>query len=159
VSNDSFAPIYEYIQQAQTPVDAMSAPPGWTAVPWNSDATPDVTAAPFEGLQPPNENDALPPMQLPPALTGVLYYTTTDPIMPGTDLDGFDFDSSQAFSGMAEDSTSIVSDAISAAIDADTTGVTSEAISPTLVPEPGTIGLLLASVGVLLLRACRKPRS
>ena len=49
VSNDSFEPIYEYIQQVQTPVDAMTAPPGWTAVPWNSDATPDVTALPLRG--------------------------------------------------------------------------------------------------------------
>ena len=79
--------------------------------------------------------------------------------MPGADLDGFDFDSSQAFAGMAEDSMSVVSDAVTAAIDPDTTGVTSEAISPTLVPEPGTIGLLLAAVGVLLPKAFRKTRS
>ncbi len=66
----------------------MSAPPGWIAVPWNSDNTPDVTAPPIEGDQPPDDN-SFPPPDLPPAMTGVLFYTTTDPIMPGDDLDGF----------------------------------------------------------------------
>ncbi len=47
---------------------------------------------------------------------------------------------------------SVVSDAVTASINSSTTGVTSEAISPTLVPEPCTIALLLASVSVLLLR-------
>jgi len=144
VSNASFAPIYQYVQEVETPIDAASAPPGWTAVPWNSGITPDVTAPPFQSAQPPYDTDPLQPLNL-PTLNGILYYTATNPILPGSDLNGFSFDSSQAYSAQAEDSMSFISDGVSAALNAGTTGLTSELLFPTLVPEPNTIALLVAA--------------
>jgi hypothetical protein len=152
VENESFAPIYQYVQEAETPIDAATAPPGWTAVPWNYTNTPDVTALPYESAQPPYENDPLQPIP-PQTLNGILYYTTSNPILPGSDLDGFSFDSSLAFEGMAEDSMSVVSDGVSSWINTSTTGLTSEALFPTLtVPEPGAFAVLLAAASVLLMR-------
>ena len=72
--------------------------------------------------------------------------------MPGSDLDGFAFDTSQAYTGMAEDSASFLSDGRSTFVDPNTLGLTTEALFPTLtaVPEPASLAVL--SFALLLLR-------
>jgi hypothetical protein len=155
VSNDTFEPIYQYIQEVETPITSVTAPPGWTAVPWSYLNTPDVTRLPLASAPPPYENDPIDPVD-PVTLQGILYYTTSEPVMPGNDLDGFSFEGSQAFSSQAEDSMSIVSDGRSTFVDAMTTGLTSEVIYPTLVPEPGTATLFVLAATVLLARRGRR---
>ncbi len=142
VSNDSFTPIYQFIQQVETPIDASTAPAGWQAVPWSSLYTGDITGAPPLSSPPPDEEETVPDDE--PALHGVLWYTNTLPIFPGQQLEGFSFNTSDSFDAMAEDSLSVVSDGVSSYIDASSDGQISEAFSATLVPEPaGAMGVLL----------------
>ncbi len=151
VHNDTFEPIYQYIQEVETPISGVTAPAGWTAIPWTYTQTPDVTRLPFSSAPPPFENDS--PIDVEPViLQGILFYTTSDPILPGSDLDGFSFDTSQAFAGMAQDAMSFLSNGRSLSVDASTTGLTTELLFPTFVPEPGSIALLAMGTGLLLRR-------
>jgi hypothetical protein len=157
IHNDTFEPIYQYIQEVETPISNVTAPPGWTAIPWSYLQTPDVTRLPISGAPSPFEND--PPIDVTPVtLQGILFYTTTNPVLPGNNLDGFSFDSSQAFALQAEDAMSFLSDGRSFSVDAATTGLTTELLFPTMVPEPASLALFaLGSLLLLRQRRIRKP--
>lgn len=131
VTNDTFEPIFQYIQEVETPIDDVSAPPGWQAVPWTSTSTPDITREPFQSAPPPYEEDPIEPPYL-PVQNGILWYTRTDPILPGDTLYGFTFNTSQAFEDQLEDSMSFVSSALSVLIDPESPGPETELLFPIL---------------------------
>jgi hypothetical protein len=131
VTNDSFEPIFQYIQEVETPIDDVTAPPGWQAVPWTSTSTPDITRPPFQSAPPPYEDDPIEPPNL-PVQNGILWYSRTDPILPGDTAWGFVFDTSAAFDDQLEDSMSFVSSALSVLVDPESPGLATELLFPSL---------------------------
>jgi len=89
VENLDFDPIYQFVLEVHVSFSSVKSPEGWIWIPWNPSSTIDLTPGP-QFRKPPGEE----PVEVvwEPEWQGILWYTTSNPIVPTSELNGFSFE-------------------------------------------------------------------
>ena len=159
VENMTFDPIFQFALEVQVPfsIDTIKSPDEWSFLLWDPSLTPDVFPLPPQ-LPEPEAPFCL--SDWTPSISGIFWYTTISPIMPGSLLDGFSFEVSSKWPHSEFGIMSALSDGLSIYLDNSSTGLVTEygSTSGPIVPEPSTLLLLtsgLVGVVALMKRGCK----